>query len=76
MGGPDEAAKHERWAIDALAGAAPAETGAYVNFLASEGTKGLASAYPADTWARLRQIKKRYDPENMFRLNQNIPPEA
>jgi FAD/FMN-containing dehydrogenase len=33
-------------------------------------------AYPGATWDRLRRIKAQYDPNNLFRLNQNIPPAA
>ena len=46
----------------------------YVNFMADEGQAAVASAYAPDTWDRLRDIKRRYDPDNVFRLNQNIPP--
>ena len=52
-------------------GSAP---GAYVNFLSNEGEARVREAYPDSTWARLRQVKRRYDPDNLFRLNQNIPP--
>ena len=48
----------------------------YVNFMADEGEDAVATAYAAATWARLREIKRRYDPDNVFRLNQNIPPVA
>jgi len=34
----------------------------------------VRAAYPGATWDRLREIKARYDPDNTFRLNQNIPP--
>ena len=34
------------------------------------------SAYPAPVYERLRQIKRRVDPENVFRANVNIPPGA
>lgn len=34
------------------------------------------AAYPGPTWDRLAAIKRRYDPTNLFRLNQNIPPAA
>jgi FAD/FMN-containing dehydrogenase len=33
-------------------------------------------AYPDATWQRLAEIKRRYDPDNVFRLNQNIAPAA
>jgi hypothetical protein len=48
---------------------------AYVNFLADEGVARVHEAYPARTWERLVAIKGKYDPTNLFRLNQNIPPE-
>jgi FAD/FMN-containing dehydrogenase len=73
-GGPDVAAAHERWAEDAVAALRQGDAGAYVNFLGAEGDRGLRAAYPAATLQRLRQIKRRYDPENLFRLNQNILP--
>jgi FAD/FMN-containing dehydrogenase len=50
------------------------DDGAYVNFLGDEGEAGVRAAYPAGTWERLASIKRRYDPTNLFRLNQNIPP--
>lgn len=46
--------------------------GAYVNFLNDEGPARVRAAYPGATWDRLREIKRRYDPENFFRSNQNI----
>ena len=45
-----------------------------MNFLSEEGDERIRAAYGADKFARLAQIKARYDPENLFRLNQNIPP--
>ncbi len=50
------------------------DAGAYVNFLVDEGEARIRDAYPGKTWDRLRAIKRRYDPTNLFRLNQNIPP--
>ncbi len=47
---------------------------AYVNLLADEGEARIREAYPGSTWDRLAAIKARYDPTNLFRLNQNIPP--
>ena len=48
--------------------------GAYLNFIAREESSTAKRAYSDDHWARLREIKRRYDPTNLFRRNQNIPP--
>ncbi|MBI5961463.1 MAG: FAD-binding oxidoreductase [Chloroflexi bacterium] len=71
---PDEAAKHESWVRDFAAALRQGDAGAYVNFLGDEGDARVHEAYPGPTWDRLVAIKKRYDPTNLFRLNQNIPP--
>ena len=56
-------------------GRAPARSdAAYVNFLGDEGEERVRAAYPGATWDRLAEVKRRYDPENVFRLNQNVPP--
>ncbi|QHT57344.1 FAD-binding oxidoreductase [Cellulomonas sp. H30R-01] len=55
-------------------GLEPWSTGVYVNALADEGAAGVRRAYGEGTYARLRQVKAAWDPENVFRLNQNIPP--
>ena len=65
---------HERW-VNGLADALRQDdTGAYVNFLSDEGEERNRAAYPGETWDRLVAVKRRYDPTNLFRLNQNIPP--
>jgi len=46
----------------------------YVNFLGDEGPERVRAAYPGTIWDRLRQVKRQYDPQNLFRSNQNIPP--
>ncbi|MHA4817578.1 FAD-binding oxidoreductase [Streptomyces aculeolatus] len=55
---------------------APWSTGGrYVNFLAGPGTERLtAEAYDAETYARLRVVKGKYDPENVFRHGHAVPP--
>ena len=45
-----------------------------MNFLVDEGADRIRAAYPGPTWDRLAEIKARYDPTNLFRRNQNIPP--
>jgi FAD/FMN-containing dehydrogenase len=65
---------HQAW-VDELAGALGLDgRGAYVNFLGEEGEAGIRAAYPDPTWDRLRSVKRQYDPDNVFRLNQNVPP--
>jgi FAD/FMN-containing dehydrogenase len=46
----------------------------YVNFMGAEGTDAVRGAYPASAYARLRVLKRRHDPDNVFRANHNIPP--
>jgi FAD/FMN-containing dehydrogenase len=71
---PDEAPVHEAWVGDVAGELRQSDHGVYVNFLADEGEEGVRAAYPEPTWDRLTAIKRRYDPGNLFRLNQNIPP--
>jgi FAD/FMN-containing dehydrogenase len=69
-------AEHEAW-VRGLSGALDDGTpGAYAGLLADEGEERVRAAYPDATWRRLAAVKAAYDPENVFRLNQNIPPEA
>jgi FAD/FMN-containing dehydrogenase len=53
----------------------PFASGAYVNVLTDEGEQGVRRAYGAAKLARLRAVKRRYDPDNVFHLNHNIAPE-
>jgi len=50
------------------------DDGAYVAFLGEANEKDARRAYPGDTWNKLQEIKRKYDPDNIFRLNFNIPP--
>jgi FAD/FMN-containing dehydrogenase len=71
-----EAERVERQAwLEAFANAIrQSDQGAYVNFVGDEGEARVRAAYPGRTWDRLAEVKRRYDPENLFHLNQNIPP--
>jgi FAD/FMN-containing dehydrogenase len=53
----------------------PYHTSVYVNFLMDEGEGRIRQAYGAAKYDRLKALKRRYDPTNFFRLNQNIPPD-
>jgi hypothetical protein len=70
----EETPAHEDWVAGFAAALDRGDAGAYVNFLGDEGEARVRAAYPGKTWERLAEIKGRYDPTNLFRLNQNIPP--
>jgi FAD/FMN-containing dehydrogenase len=70
----NEAAQHEAWVARVAGALKQSDSGAYVNFLGDEGEARIRDAYPGATWDRLRKVKALYDPTNLFRLNQNIPP--
>jgi hypothetical protein len=53
----------------------PWHTSVYVNFLMEEGEDRIRQAYGAAKYDRLKSLKRKYDPGNLFRRNQNIPPE-
>jgi hypothetical protein len=75
-GAPEEKDANEAW-VDRFARALRQDDhGAYVNFVGNEGEARVHDAYPDATRNRLAEIKRRYDPGNLFRLNQNIPPAA
>jgi len=66
----------EAWVAEFSAALNQGDSGAYVNFVGDEGEARVRAAYPGATWDRLARIKAEYDPDNLFRLNQNIPPAA
>jgi FAD/FMN-containing dehydrogenase len=69
---PDEPQEtHHAWVDEVSAAALPAARGVYVNAVANEGSDRVRAAYGGN-WDRLLSVKRRYDPENVFRLNQNI----
>ncbi len=68
------AAEHDAWTAAFLAELPTSDATTYVNFMGDEGAEAVRGAYPAPTYARLRQLKLRYDPDNLFRSNHNIAP--
>ena len=75
FGSLEEAPEHEPWVTGLADSLRQDDHGAYVNFLGDEGEERIRAAYPGETWDRLVAVKRRYDPANLFRLNQNIPPD-
>lgn len=71
----EDAAVHSAWTESLWQTIRPEGSGVYVNFLQAEGAARVGDAYPPATYARLAEIKRKYDPQNMFRFNQNIPPQ-
>jgi FAD/FMN-containing dehydrogenase len=72
--GPDDRQQRETWVSDFAKALTNGDLSGYVGFLADEGQERVRAAYPGETWERLRGVKAQYDPDNLFRLNQNIPP--
>jgi FAD/FMN-containing dehydrogenase len=72
--GPDDKPVRQAWVEEFAAELRQSDEGAYVNFLADEGSDRIRAAYPGATWDRLAKVKAGYDPTNLFRRNQNIPP--
>jgi FAD/FMN-containing dehydrogenase len=70
----DQTPERERWVTNFWDELQRGDRGAYVGFLANEGEDRVREAYPGPTWDRLTEVKARYDPKNLFRLNQNVPP--
>jgi hypothetical protein len=70
----EDAAPHQTWTEALWRVIRPEGQGVYVNFLDNEGPDRVRDAYPPATYARLAEIKRRYDPGNLFRFNQNVPP--
>lgn len=73
---PEEKEKHEARVANFENAIRQSDHGVYVNFLGDEGEDKIRAAYPGGAWDKLVAVKNRYDPTNLFRLNQNIPPET
>jgi FAD/FMN-containing dehydrogenase len=72
---PDQTEPHVAWARELHEAMSPFATGGvYVNFLGEEGQDRVRAAYGEHTYERLVALKRRYDPTNLLRVNQNIPP--
>jgi FAD/FMN-containing dehydrogenase len=73
---PANAERIKRWSIDYHEALHPYSAGgAYVNMMMDEGQERVQASY-RDNYGRLAAIKGKYDPDNVFRVNQNIRPQA
>lgn len=78
VGAPDAFTAMNAYADEVLQRMRPWSTGGrYLNFMAAQDTEvsDVKAAYDEADYPRLRSIKRRFDPDNLFRLNHNIPPE-
>ncbi len=69
--------RHIQWTRELAATIEPLSGGgaAYFNYLSDDASSGeVRGAYGAEKYRRLRALKAKYDPQNVFRYNQNIPP--
>jgi len=73
---PSESERHVAWARGVHAAMKPFVHGTYVNYLGEEGQDRVRTAYGDAVYKRLVEVKNRYDPKNLFRVNQNIQPTA
>jgi FAD/FMN-containing dehydrogenase len=71
---PSDDARCLQWVRDLHAAAKPFSHGVYVNFISEEGEDRVRDAYSPHVWDRLVQVKTAWDPDNVFRVNQNIKP--
>jgi FAD/FMN-containing dehydrogenase len=67
-------AEEREWVRGFWDAIAPWHQGVYVNFLGDEGADRVRQSYGPEKYDRLQALKRKYDPENFFRLNQNIAP--
>ena len=71
---PADNKKNTQWVRDYYAAIAPhSDAGGYVNFASSDDQSKVAANYGVN-YPRLQEVKRRYDPDNLFRHNQNIRP--
>jgi hypothetical protein len=66
--------EEREWSRSFWSALEPYHTSVYVNFLMEVGEERIREAYGPEKYDRLKALKRRYDPNNFFRLNQNIPP--
>jgi FAD/FMN-containing dehydrogenase len=74
--GLEDKAARQAWLDEFAAAMDQGYGGVYSAFMGDESEARVRAAYPGPTWDRLAAVKARYDPANLFRLNQNVAPAA
>jgi hypothetical protein len=72
--GSDGFGEEREWVRSFWSALEPWHEGVYVNFLGDEGPERVRQAYGPQKYDRLKALKRKYDPDNFFRINQNISP--
>lgn len=75
-GSPAERPQHEGWVVDLSDRLRRGAPGSYANFVGDDSEATVREIYPGPTWDRLVDVKAKYDENNLFRSNHNIPPRA
>ena len=68
-------AEERQWVQEFWSALRPWHEGVYVNFLGEEGAERVRQSYGSEKYDRLQALKQKYDPDNFFRINQNISPD-
>jgi FAD/FMN-containing dehydrogenase len=71
---PDEGPEHHAWVSSLATALSDGTSAAYAGFLGDDGDQAVRRAYPPATLERLAEVKRHYDPDNLFRRNLNVQP--
>ncbi len=74
--GAEDPAPYVEWAEEFWQALRPMSAGVYINFMGDEGEDRVRQAYGEKIYARLADLKQKYDPHNLFRMNRNIKPNS
>jgi FAD/FMN-containing dehydrogenase len=73
---PSRRPEYEVWVEGLASKLRKGPAGSYVNFLGDDSEGAVREIYPGETWDRLVEVKSKYDENNLFSSNHNIPPPA
>lgn len=73
---PSQRPEYEVWGGDLARKLRKGSAGSYLSFLGDDSERAVREVYPGETWDRLVEVKSKYDENNLFSSNHNIPPRA